>query len=457
MPTAIVLFTRDLRVHDNAALSAACEDASVVVPLFVLDTAILDSSFAAPNRLSVLLDSLHDLRDMVHDRGSELVIRRGRLVDEVRAVIEESGATSVHVSRDWSRHAVARQTALADLCSGAADLVLHQGHLLHEPGTITPTGGGAAFKVFTPYWRHWVERERPEPLPAPDRIPGPHPVEVGTIPELADLTDEAASPKLEPGGEVAARARADVWFDDLIDDYEDGHDRMADPDGTSRLSAHLHFGTISVVELASRIDRRRNGHEAYFRQLCWREFNHQLLAATPSLTTEDWRTQDDQWRNAPDEFAAWKQGQTGYPIVDAGMRQLADEGFMHNRARLLTASFLTKHLHIDWRLGAAHFASLLVDGDIANNWVNWQWVAGTGTDSRPNRVFNPTTQGHRYDPDGTYVRRHVPELASVVDGGAVHEPWAAAPALGVDASYPSPIVDHDEARARFLTARGKTP
>lgn len=424
------------------------------MPLFVLDTAILDSSFAAPNRLAVLLDSLHDLRDMVHDRGSELVIRRGALVDEVRAVMQVSDATSLHVARDWSQYARSRQTALADLCTGVADLVLHQSHLLHEPGAITPSGGGNAFKVFTPYWRRWVDLPRSDALPAPDVIPGPHDVDPGTCPTLADLTTTATSPHLEPGGERAALARADVWFDGLIDDYEDRRDVLADRDGTSRLSAHLHIGTISVRELASRIDLRHRGHEAWLRQLCWREFNHQLLAATPSLTTTDWRTRSDDWRDDADDFAAWREGETGYPVVDAGMRQLADEGFMHNRARLLTASFLTKHLHLDWRLGAAHFASLLVDGDIANNWVNWQWVAGTGTDSRPNRMFNPTTQAHRYDPDGTYVRRHVSELASVPDGGAVHEPWAATPPLGVGADYPPPVVEHDVARARFLAARG---
>ena len=193
----------------------------------------------------------------------------------------------------------------------------------------------------------------------------------------------------------------------------------------------------------------REGAEPFLRQLCWRDFYAQLLAARPETATQDFRSRGHRWRQDADGLAAWQEGRTGYPIVDAGMRQLAREGFMHNRARLLTASFLTKDLYIDWRHGAAHFASLLVDGDVANNTGNWQWVAGTGVDTRPNRVFNPTTQAKRFDPDGAYVRRYVPELAGVA-GAGVHEPWK----LGEQPSgYPDPIVDHREAVARLAELR----
>jgi deoxyribodipyrimidine photo-lyase len=224
-----------------------------------------------------------------------------------------------------------------------------------------------------------------------------------------------------------------------------------------------------VTEVASGLDPRRPGHESFLQELCWRDFNHQLLHARPDLAVNDVRTKDDRWRDAPDELTAWQEGRTGYPVVDAGMRQLVAEGWMHNRARMVTASFLTKHLYIDWRHGARYFLHHLSDGDIANNFAQWQWTAGTGTDSRPNRMFNPVIQGERYDPDGSYVRRWIPELAGVV-GKVVHQPQgqpqeavaagagtlfaADEPRASSGTGYPPPIVDHREARERFLTARG---
>ncbi|MQS10001.1 FAD-binding domain-containing protein, partial [Streptomyces alkaliphilus] len=227
---------------------------------------------------------------------------------------------------------------------------------------------------------------------------------------------------------------------------------------TSRLSPHLHFGCVSPVEL---VRRSRGvggaGAEAFVRQVAWRDFHHQVLAARPECSRHDYRGREDRWRSADGEaaedVAAWREGRTGYPIVDAAMRQLAAEGWMHNRGRLLVGSFLTKTLYVDWRVGAEHFLSLLVDGDIANNQMNWQWIAGTGTDTRPNRVLNPLTQAGRFDPDGTYVRRWVPELAEV-EGSSVHQPWRLE---GLDRAgigdYPDPIVDLAEGRERFERAR----
>ena len=250
------------------------------------------------------------------------------------------------------------------------------------------------------------------------------------------------------GGETEGRARLERWVRDGLAEYESRRDDLA-VEGTSGLSPYLHFGCVSPLELAERA-REAPGGEAFVRQLCWRDFHHQLLAAEPRIAREDLHPRHDRWRVDPPALAAWKEGRTGYPLVDAGMRQLLAEGTMHNRARLVTASFLAKHLYVDWRLGAAHFAEHLVDGDVANNVGNWQWVAGTGADTRPNRVFNPTRQARRFDPDGAYVRRWVPELEAI-DGGAVHEPWR----LGLLApkGYPAPIVDHDEAVRRFLEAR----
>jgi deoxyribodipyrimidine photo-lyase len=207
---------------------------------------------------------------------------------------------------------------------------------------------------------------------------------------------------------------------------------------------------VSPLEVAERAGALPGGEE-FVRQLCWRDFHYQLHAARPSLAREDMRPRGDRWRDDAEALDTWKEGRTGYPLVDAGMRQLREEGFMHNRARLVTASFLTKHLYLDWRAGAAHFADLLVDGDLPNNIGNWQWVAGTGADTRPNRMFNPTRQSQRYDPRGEYVRRWVSELAEI-EGPLVHEPWK----LGILAppEYPAPIVDHEEAVTRFREARG---
>ena len=210
------------------------------------------------------------------------------------------------------------------------------------------------------------------------------------------------------------------WLARGLAAYDRLHDDLA-ADGTSRLGAYLHFGCLSPLELAERASGRE-GAEPFVRQLCWRDFYAQLLAARPEISHADFRPRGHRWRDDAGALAAWKEGRTGYPIIDAGMRQLAREGFMHNRARLLTGSFLTKDLYLDWRLGAAHFAGLLVDGDVASNSGNWQWVAGTGVDTRPNRVFNPISQARRFDPSGDYVRRYVPELAGI-EGSAVHEPW----------------------------------
>jgi deoxyribodipyrimidine photo-lyase len=452
MTTHVVLFTRDLRVHDHPALHTAVQEADRVVPLFVLDDRILGSSYAAPNRCRVLLDGLADLRRALRDRGGDLVLRRGHVAEEVRGVVDRTGAVVVHVTRDVSAYARRREQDLGRaLEDTGAEVVTHPGHLLVEPGEVTPTGGDH-FKVFTPYWRRWKDAAHRPALPAPDAVRLPT-IARGAVPDLADVVDGEPSPDLEAGGETAARERLAWWLDGPIADYEESRNRLADAQGTSRLSTHLHFGTIGVAEIADGLDLRRAGHEGFLQELCWREFNHQLLAATPSLPREDYRTRHDDWRDDDEAFAAWCDGRTGYPVVDAGMRQLRREGYMHNRARMITASFLTKHLYIDWRRGAAHFAHWLADGDLANNWGQWQWVAGTGTDSRPNRMFNPMTQSKRYDPDGTYVRRYVDELADV-DDDTVHAPWEAQGSLLEATDYPPPIVDHREARDRFLAARG---
>jgi deoxyribodipyrimidine photo-lyase len=242
------------------------------------------------------------------------------------------------------------------------------------------------------------------------------------------------------GGETAARAQLRSWLAGGDRRYAERHDDLA-ADGTSRLSIPLHLGLLSPLEVES---RSHSGE--LIRQLAWRDFYAQLLAAHPASADSDLHPGRRSWRDDPDGLAAWKGGATGYPVVDAGMRELAATGFMHNRARLITASFLTKDLGVDWREGAAHFSAQLLDGDVASNSGNWQWVAGTGVDTRPGRIFNPTLQAQRFDPDGDYVRRWVPELAAV-PGAAVHEPWRLGGLL--TAGYPAPIVDHADAARRF--------
>jgi deoxyribodipyrimidine photo-lyase len=287
-------------------------------------------------------------------------------------------------------------------------------------------------------------------VPAPGKVVLPRGLEPGMLPSLADLVDGDRSPDVMPGGSTAAHERLDAWVASQLRAYPDRHDDLPG-DATSRLSPYLHFGCVSPLEVA-RAAGRHAGAEAFLRQLCWRDFYHQILAARPDAAWSDYQPRGEEWRDDPEAFAAWQEGRTGYPVVDAGMRQLRQEGFVHNRARMVVASFLTKDLSVDWRAGAQHFLDHLLDGDLANNNLNWQWVAGTGTDTNPHRIFNPTVQGTRFDADGDYVRRYVPELRAV-HGGAVHDPE---PKVRRAYDYPDPIVDHREAIAEYK-ARKATP
>ena len=303
--------------------------------------------------------------------------------------------------------------------------------------------------MFTPYFRKWSEVpwRRADETPAALSLPDDD--DPGAVPALAELVDGDPSPDRPPGGLRAAHDRLDAWMDDDVQHYAARHDDLA-ADATSRLSPYLHFGCVSPVEMLHAVGRHQgDGADAFVRQLCWRDFYAQILAARPDAAWSDYVDRADAWRDDPDGVRAWQEGRTGYPVVDAAMRQLRAEGFVHNRARMVVASFLTKDLYVDWRVGARHFLDLLVDGDIAQNNLNWQWVAGTGTDTNPHRVFNPTVQAQRFDPDGHYVRRYVPELRAV-KGSAVHDPE---PKVRRAYDYPEPIVDHREAIAEYKERR----
>jgi deoxyribodipyrimidine photo-lyase len=444
---AVVLFTRDLRLHDHPALASAAHSAHAVAPLFVVDPTVLRDS-RADNRVSFLLAALRELRRELRARGGRLVLRVGDVVEETMRLALEVGADAVFLSEDVSSYAQMREQRLRRACEQhRIEVRTFPGVTVVEPGEIVPASG-SHYQVFTAYWRRWQSTPRRAVVAPPRGLRSPAGLRPGRLPALGDLVPGARSAALPRGGEREGRSRLRRWIANSLAEYGRLHDDLA-ADSTSRLSSYLHFGSLSPLEVVELAERRRT-NDPFVRQLAWRDFYAQLLAANPDLPRTDLRPRGDHWRDDDDAFQAWKEGSTGIPIVDAGMRQLSREGWMHNRARLVTSSFLTKHLYLDWRLGAAHYFDLLVDGDVASNAGNWQWVAGTGTDTRPNRVFNPIRQARRFDPEGDYVRRHVPELANI-DGAAVHEPWRLGRAK--PRSYPDPIVGHAPAVSRFRRAR----
>jgi deoxyribodipyrimidine photo-lyase len=397
MRTAVVLFTRDLRVNDHPALAAACATADAVVPLYVLDPALAGRSL---NRERFLHQSLADLRSALIDRGGDLVIRRGDPVAETIRLAREVGADRVGVSGDVSRYARRRAQRLRNECDHhRVALRLFPGLTVVDPGALTPSSGDH-YRVFSPYHRAWASAPWRQEVAAPDRVRLPPGVEVGHLsdPPIGESPDAAA------GGETAGHRRLDGWLGRVLQ-YGDTYNDLA-ADTTSRLSPYLRFGCLSPLTVANSA-RSRGDSEPYLRQLCWRDFYYQVANAFPDLSTSAYRRgASESWRDDPDALAAWAEGRTGVPIVDAGMRQLRAEGWMHNRARLVAASYLTKQLGIDWRMGYAEFGRWLLDGDLPNNAGNWQWVAGTGNDTRPYRRFNPQRQAERYDPDGAYVARY---------------------------------------------------
>ena len=399
---AIVLFTRDLRVHDHPGLAEAATSHDKVVPLFVFDDTLLRSVGA--NRIAFLLEALQDLRQSLRERGADLVVRRGEPVAETMRVARAIRADTVLVAADVSRYAQLRQRRLSEACAGhRIQLRVLGSTSAIAPGTIAPEGRDH-YRVFTPYWRRWNELPLAPIHPAPRQLRLPSGLDLGAQPSLRDLSPVVPSSRRMEGGERIARLRLDWWLANGHGAYERGRDRLAPPAG-SRLSPYLHFGCLSPGEVVARA-RRRGETAEFVRQLCWRDFYNQLLAANPGIQTADLNARQSEWSDDREGFDQWREGQTGVPIVDAAMRQLHDEGWLPNRARLIVGSFLTQTLDVDWRLGARVFSELLVDADVANNVGNWQWVAGTGTDTRPGRALNPARQARRFDPNGDYVRRY---------------------------------------------------
>lgn len=433
---------RDLRLGDNQTLAEALRDPPIL-PVYILDPSLIDS--APERRLDFLYQNLRQLKGELRGRGSDLILRRGKPVEALQALVEETGADRIIAEEDFTPYARLRSV----LVGGCLPLRLVQGQLgIHPLGALK--ANGKPYQVYTPFKRNWLAlRTEIKQLPAPDRIP--------TIPGVSseDIPPGRETPGF-PAGERAALQRLEDFFSGPIENYHLGRDRM-DLDGTSKLSPYFHFGILGLrtgmhqALKALTAAAAPDGVRVWLEELIWREFYIHILFHFPEVRTQNFRPEYDRlrWRNDQSEFEAWKQGRTGYPIVDAGMRQLRETGWMHNRARMVTASFLVKHLLIDWRWGERWFRENLLDGDLAANNGGWQWVAGTGTDAAPYfRIFNPMTQSRKFDPEGTYIRRWVPELQSL-DRSAIHAPWEKG--LTVD-GYPGPIVDHRQARERALLA-----
>ena len=458
--TALVWFTRDLRVHDHPALHAALDAHERVIPVFVLDDSLLGGRHRSGPRTQFMLECLADLDGALRERGSGLVIRRGRVASELARLAAELGAEEVHFSADVGPYARRRIDAVREaLGEHGARLVGHPGLAAVDDLGEIRTQGGKPYTVFSPFHRNWQGAARREVLAAPRSLPAlPSALRKGRLPALdaLGLVQEVEEPPA--GGEQAGRERLARFLADDVRSYAANHDALGE-DRTSRMSPYIHFGCVSVREIEQRLPPGK-GADAFHRQLCWRDFYQHVLLHFPRNARSEFQERyrgKIGWSHAEEAFAAWREGRTGFPLVDAGMRQLRREGWIHNRARLVVGSFLTKDLGIDWRWGERWFMRLLVDGDEANNNGNWQWIASVGTDPQPafRRIYNPARHMERHDPDGTYVRRHVPELRDVPDEHLA-EPWTMPEEVQrevgcvIGEHYPEPIVDHLEARREAL-------
>lgn len=436
-PTSLWWIRRDLRLDDNEALRAAAAAARRVVPLFVLDPALWEP--AGPARRARLLASLHDLDQRL---GGALVVRTGDPAAVLPAVLAEARAENVFVTGDFGPYGRRRDHAV-ETGLGAGVLVRCGSAYAAPPGEVRKPDG-TAYQVFTPYHRAWQSVLEPSALGSAPATTWEH-LAGEPLPEVPAPVD------LGPVGELAALRRWQQFAQSGLCHYREQRDRP-DLSGTSRLSTHLKFGEIHPHRLLA--DLRRHhcvGARSFSAELAWRDFYADVLWHQPHTARSYLRPQYAQMRYDPPGpgYLAWRAGRTGYPFVDAGMRQLAATGWLHNRLRMVAASFLVKDLHIEWTHGARHFMHVLLDGDLASNQHGWQWVAGCGTDAAPyHRVFNPVLQGIRFDPGGDYVRRWIPELAHL-PGASAHEPWRHPD--GYAHHYPARIVDHSQERTEALT------
>ena len=453
--TSIMWFRRDLRVRDLPALSESAR-AEHCVPVFVFDDRLLTKGrFPSASRTAFMLACLEELDQSLRERGAKLVIREGRPEKAIPELAKQVGASDVHWTADispWSRRrdqnvidALAGQGVRAHASPGA--------YVVEDPGKIL-TKQGRPYTVFTPYSRAWLQAGRRDLVRAPPAVSLPSGLRAGKLPTLADLGLSFDGQVAFEPGEAAGRRAMERFLRSGLTDYASR--RNTPSGGSSRMSPYLRWGCVSPRELDSKAAQQSGrGSSVYRSELAWREFYGAVLQHFPDNVRHEYqeRYRELEWKSKNKAFDRWCQGTTGYPFVDAGMRQLLHEGWMHNRLRMVVGSFLTKDLHLDWRLGEAHFMGHLIDGDMGSNNGGWQWIASVGTDPAPyfQRMFNPVTQHERFDPDGAYVRRWVPELSDVPDELPAR-PWEMTEeqqsesgcVIGKD--YPEPIVDHAEER-----------
>ncbi|WP_214368077.1 cryptochrome/photolyase family protein [Pseudonocardia sp. H11422] len=447
---SVVWFRRDLRLSDQPTLLAAADAGPRALALFVLDPRLLDPS--GPARRTFLYGCLRGLDAAL---GGKLLVVRGDPADVVPRIATAVGAATVHIAADFGPYGRERDEAVEKALTGdGRELVRTGSPYAVAPGRVTK-GDGDPFKIFTPFRRAWADHGWRAPAgTGPGTVEWIDPVETDGGPRAVRIpADEKVGVELPEPGEKAALRRWREFLDDAVDDYADARDRPDKP-GTSRMSVYLKYGCIHPrTILADLAGERSASADTYRTEIAWREFHADVLYQRPDSARKNYDRSFDalpvaSGRSARENFAAWKEGRTGFPIIDAGMWQLREQAWMHNRVRMIVASFLVKDLHLPWWWGARHFMHLLVDGDLASNQHGWQWTAGSGTDASPYfRVFNPITQGERFDPGGDYVRRFVPELADV-PGKQVHQPWKLQE--GIPDGYPEPIVDHKVEREEAL-------
>lgn len=457
MKTTLWWLRRDLRLHDNQALAAAMCAGDQVIPCFILDPAILKANTFSTRRFAFMLDGLREINAALRARGSYLIVRRGDPKTQLAKLMAQTGAEQIFAERDYSPYARRRDR----LVSAELPLTLTSGITVRHPDVVQKKAGGH-YTVFSPFKKTWLNL----PLPHPQRLIST-PSQITTPPNIISqpLPTTPNDAAIFPSGEAEAQRRLKRFTNQRIYCYKTDRDRM-DLNGTSSLSPYLRFGMVSarhvtvmaLEAIANASDQaEREGAETWLSEVIWREFYHQILFHYPHVRRGSFRPIYDQiqWRNNQTDFHAWTQGKTGYPVVDAAMRQLLQTGWMHNRARMIAASFLTKDLLINWQWGERWFMQQLLDGEHANNNGGWQWVAGTGTDAAPYfRIFNPTSQGKKFDPNGDYIRRWVPELANVPTK-CIHEPWKLGTMereLYQSTAYPERIIDHKWAREVTLAA-----
>lgn len=465
----IVWFRNDLRIADNAALLKAAQSNQEVICLYILDEDADETTHYGGAQLWWLHHSLIALSKSLEAIGAELILKRGSPNKIIKSLIDDTGAQTVLWNRRYATSHIKRDTELkSELTNDDIEVISFDGALLHEP-TKLRTGSGGPYKVYTPFWRALSGKDEPrDPAPKPQALkPYSKTIKSDSLDDWALLPTKpdwsgGISDEWTPG-EQGALERLSDFLDGPINDYKEGRDFPAKQD-TSKLSPHLTFGEISPYQIWSEVNAKHGTHtpnkETFRKEVVWREFAYHLLVNFEDLKNKNYNSQFDAfpWNSSKKHLAAWQQGKTGYPIVDAGMRQLWQTGWMHNRVRMIVASFLVKHLLIDWREGEKWFWDTLVDADPASNTASWQWVAGSGADASPYfRIFNPILQGEKFDKLGAYVKLYCPELRDVPDK-YIHKPWEAPEKILKNAgvtlgdTYPNPVVDHKTARERALAA-----